>query len=325
MTVQTNPAYAAACSTAAVFDLSNRGQVELTGPDAAQFLHNLSTNDINNLPARHGCEVFLTTNKARVVGHGFAHRLLAEPPTLVLDIDPGTGAKVAAHLNHFIVSEQVEVVDRTGGIAQFHIAGTRAAAVVEKVIGGPLEKLADLEHVVHGDIRIVRHDRLSLLGFDLVGPSGGAAELWRRVVEAGAAPGEPETFNVLRVEAGVPVDTIDMDAERFVVEVDRIQQAISYTKGCFLGQEPVVMARDRGHANRALLGLKIEGDQPVAAGAKVMQGGQDVGQVTSSVWSPRMQAIIALAYLKRGSQATGTAVTVEGRGASVTPLPFTSA
>src|SRR5438067_5051485 len=99
---------------AALFDLSSRGQVELTGADAVQFLHNLCTNDIKNLAPCHGCEIFLTTNKARVVGHGFAHRLLAEPPTLVLDVDPGTGPKVAAHLNHFIVSEQVEVADRTG-------------------------------------------------------------------------------------------------------------------------------------------------------------------------------------------------------------------
>jgi folate-binding protein YgfZ len=322
MTLQTSADYAAARTGAVAFDLSARGQVELTGLEAVAFLHNLCTSDIKNLAPRQGCEFFLTTNKARVVGHGFAHRLLAEPPTLALDVDPGTGAKVAAHLDHFIVSEQVEIADRTGSVAQFHLAGPAAAQIVEKVLGAALEPLVDLQHTIHGDVRIVRHDRLLVPGFDLLAPSSEANALLRRLLANGALAGSPETFNVLRVEAGIPVDTIDMDAERFVVEVGRIRQAISYTKGCYLGQEPIVMARDRGHANRALLGLQIEGAAPVAAGAKVTQGEQEVGQVTSSVASPLVGSAIALAYLKRGSQEPGTPVEVEGRHATVAKLPL---
>jgi folate-binding protein YgfZ len=314
--------YAAACSAAVVFDLSARGQVELTGPEAVQFLHNLCTNDIKNLPARRGCEFFLTTNKARVIGHGFAHRLLAEPPTVVLDVDPGTGPKVSAHLNHFIVSEQVEIVDRTGAVAQFHLAGPQAAAVIEKMLGKPLEPLADLQHVIHGDVRIVRHDRLLVPGFDWFAPSIESELLGQRFEASGAVVGTPDTFNVLRVEAGVPVDTIDMDGDRFVVEVGRIGQAISYTKGCYLGQEPIVMARDRGHANRALLGLMIDGADPVTPGAKVLLIDQEIGQVTSSVASSLVGSAIALAYLKRGSQAPGTTLEVDGRRATVKQLPF---
>jgi folate-binding protein YgfZ len=322
MTVLESADYAAARSSAVVFDLSARGQVELTGAEAVPFLHNLCTNDIRNLPARHGCEMFLTTNKARVVGHGFAHRLLAEPPTVVLDVDPGTGPKVAAHLNHFIVSEQVEVVDRSGAVAQFHVAGPKAAAVVEKVLGQQLEPLADLQHVIHGDLRIVRHDRLLVHGFDFFVPPSEAEVLGRRLAAGGAVVATLETFNVLRVEAGIPVDTIDMDSERFVVEVGRIGQAISYTKGCYLGQEPIVMARDRGHANRAFLGLKVEGDAPLTLGAKLLQNEQEVGQVTSSVASPLVGSAIALVYLKRGSQAPGTALEVEWRRATVVQPPF---
>src|SRR5438046_7926757 len=107
--------WTAARNSAALFDISDRATVELSGPEAVPFLHNLCTNDIKDLAAGRGCEFFLTTNKARVVGHGFAHRLVpAEPPVLWLDIDPGSGAKVAAHLNRFIVSEQVEIADRGG-------------------------------------------------------------------------------------------------------------------------------------------------------------------------------------------------------------------
>jgi folate-binding protein YgfZ len=314
--------YVAARSRVALFNRSQRGQVELAGAEAVQFLHNLCTNDIAKLPPRHGCEIFLCNNKARIIGHGFAHRLLAEPPTLVLDLDPGSGAKVAAHLNHFIVSEQVEVVDRAGTVAQWHMAGPQAVAVLARVVTTPLEALSDLQHLIDGDLRVVRHDLLHLPGFDLVVPASQSEALRDRLVQAGAVIGTADTFDILRVEAGVPVDGIDMDAERFVVEVGRSAQAISYTKGCYLGQEPIVMARDRGHANRTLLGLEIEGPEPAAAAAKVTCDDQEVGQVTSSVMSPRIGSAIALAYIKRGSQEPGTAVSVRGRRAVVASLPF---
>src|SRR5207249_7728705 len=96
-----------------------------------------------------------------------------------------------------------------------------------------------------------------------------------------------------------------MDETTFAPEVGRIQQAICYTKGCFLGQEPIVMARDRGHVNRALLGLKLSGG-PAPAGTKLFREGKEVGQVTSSVVSPRLGPI-ALAYLRRGNWEPGTA------------------
>src|SRR5262249_129642 len=100
-----------------------------------------------------------------------------------------------------------------------------------------------------------------------------------------------------------------------------------YSKGCFLGQEPIVMARDRGHVNRTLLGLTVAGDQVLAPGTRLLHNGAEAGQVTSSVFSPRHGQVIALAYLKRGAQEPGTPLTVEwesdGRTAVVSALPFT--
>ena len=316
--------WAAARQGAAVFDVSHRGQVELAGPDAAAFLHNLCTNDIKNLPAGRGCEFFLTTNKARVVGHGFAHRLLpGEPMVLWLDVAPGTAGKVAGHLDHYIVSERVEIADRTSSVAELHLCGPQAVPILGAVVPA-LPPLDALQHVMADTLRIVRHDRLGLPGFDLVGPVGPMGDLWRRLIQAGAAAAGLEAFNILRIEAGVPVDGIDIDAERFVVEVGRTKEAICYTKGCYLGQEPIVMARDRGHLNRLLLGLKVDAPEPLPGGTKVMQNGQEVGLVTSSVWSPLVQSVIALAYIKRGSQEPGTTVEVASHQAVVAPLPFTS-
>src|SRR5262249_3387955 len=144
-------------------------------------------------------------------------------------------------------------------------------------------------------------------------------------VEAGARPAGPETYNILRVEAGTPDFGPDIDENRLVMEVGRTAEAICYTKGCFLGQEPIVMARDRGHVNRTLLGLKLHGSGPAPHGAKVVRDGNEVGQVASSVVSPRLGPI-ALAYLRRGSQEPGTVVEVQGDGATrtaeVASLPF---
>jgi folate-binding protein YgfZ len=318
---------AAAHERAAVFDVSDRGAVELTGKDALVFMHNLCTNDIKSLASGHGCEFFLTTNKARVIAHGWAHRLVPEnPATLFLDLSPGYAVKVLAHLDHFLVSEQVELADSTAQRAQFHVCGPTAAQVVEKALTTTLQELNDLQHASRpfgaATVRVARHDWLALPGYDLVCDRGMAAELSGRLQTSGAEPLGGDAFEVLRVEAGLPRDGVDMDENRFVVEVGRIGQAICYTKGCYLGQEPIVMARDRGHTNRTLLGLTVSGHDPLPHGAAVMHNGQEAGQVTSSVWSPRCQAVLALAYLRRGSQEAGMQVEVAGRSAQVTALPF---
>src|SRR5207237_3609484 len=148
-----------------------------------------------------------------------------------------------------------------------------------------------------------------------------AAALTRALLDHGATPAGAEAWELLRVEAGLPRFGCELDENRAVFEVGRTKQADSYTKGCYLGQEPIVMARDRGHANRTLLGLKVEGEGPLPAGAKVLRGGEEVGQVTSSVWSPMVDSVIALAYLKRGHQEPGTVVDAGDRRAIVTSLP----
>ena len=307
--------YSSARTTAAVFDLSTRGQIELTGPDAASFLHNLCTNDIKSLQPGRGCEFFLCNHKARVVAHGFAHCL--SPQSLLLDMDPGTASKTLKHLNHFVVSEQVEIVDVTGSRALLHVCGPKAEESVRTLVA----ELPTLENLQQAE-RIIRHDRLGLQGFDLFCESSKADEWKNSLAGSGVVAAGPETFNILRVEAGVPIDEVDFDSERFVVEIGRIKQAISYAKGCYLGQEPIVMARDRGHANRTLIGVKIKSDKPVQAGTKVTKDGEEVGQVTSCVYSPLVGSAIALAYLKRGNQEPGTEVEAESKKAMVAALPF---
>ncbi len=324
--------YRAACARAALFDLSDRGKVELSGPDAVTFLHNLCTNDIKGLPPGGGCEAFLTTAKARVVAQVFVSRLpRAGGDVLLLDTAAGGAERLLQHLNHFLISEQVEVADRTGDLALFHLCGPDAGTLLAAVLPPVRRDLDELhsQELSTSDgeaVRVRRHDLLGVPGYDLFLVAGAAAPLWDALQGAGAVPAGHQVFETLRVEAGLPLFGPDIDENRLVMEVGRTRQAICYTKGCYLGQEPIVMARDRGHVNRTLLGLRLPEGGPVAPGARIFHDGKEAGVVTSSVLSPRAGMVLALGYLQRGSQAQGTAVEVETpqgrRPAFVTSLPF---
>ena len=318
---------------AALFDVSHRGKVELTGPEAARFLHNLCTNDILNLAIGRSCEAFFTTAKARVVVPVVIDHLRFPDGREVFwqETAPGLADRLVKHLDDYLISEQVEITDRTPDYAELHLAGPQAGEVL-KALGDELADLAEGQVVPRtfgtADGHVRRSDMLGVAGYDLICPRGEAVAIWHSLVGAGAHPAGLEAYDILRVEAGVPVHGPDMDENRFVVEVGRAARAICYTKGCYLGQEPIVMARDRGQVNRTLLGLKVQGEGTVPHGARVLRDGAEVGQVTSSVVSPRLGAI-ALAYLRRGHQEPGTAVVVEtaagSRAAEVAAVPFSGA
>jgi tRNA-modifying protein YgfZ len=311
--------YAQVRSNAGLFDVSSRGKIELTGPEAAFFLHNLSTNDIKDLPIGAGCEAFLTTSKAKIVFHLYVYHLLLHDgrPALWLDIPAGTSEKLLQYLDHYVISEQVEFADRTREFAQMHLAGPRAHMILEKALLDDVPPLENLQHMmrtfgVSDTCHIRRHDLLGVPGYDIVCLAARAGNVWQMLTRAGAKPAGHEAYEILRVEAGTPALGVDMDETTFAPEVGRIAQTICYTKGCYLGQEPIVMARDRGQVNRLLLGIKLPGG-PAPRNSLLYHDGKEIGRVTSSVVSPRLGAI-GLAYIRRGSQEPGTALEVDAAG-----------
>jgi folate-binding protein YgfZ len=307
-----------------LFDLSAATKIELSGPDARLFLHNLCTSDIKNMAEGGGCEAFLCTAKARVVGHIFVgHYRKDNDAVLWLDTVPGQSETLTKHLNHYLISEQVEICDRTAELAMYRLVGPSAQTLLEKYFGSALSGLKHLQNQTVGPKTFVRRfDGLSLPGFDIFCPKEETA--WLAKLHLPFDP--PEAYEALRVEAGLPAFGSDIDVNRFVVEVNRSAQAICYTKGCYLGQEPIVMARDRGQVNRLLLGVKTATGDVLPHGAKLFKDGEEVGQVTSSVRSPRLNQVIALAYLKRGFQTPGMELVIEpntdGRAVVVSQVPF---
>jgi glycine cleavage system aminomethyltransferase T len=176
---------------AAVFDVSNRGKIELRGPDAKTFLHNLCSNNILALAPGDGCEAFLATAKAKLVAHIFIY--LQQPsdgePSLWLDVAPGLAEKVVKHLDRYLISEQVEILDRTDDFDQLHLAGPLAEAVLPAGAGFA---------------QVRRHDVLGLPGYDILVPAGQAEAAWQALLNAGARPAGRDAYEWLRIEAGTP-------------------------------------------------------------------------------------------------------------------------
>lgn len=317
--------YAAARTAAAVFDRSPQGKLTASGNDAAVFLHNLSTNDVKGLPPGHGCEAFFCTPTAKVVAHATVWR---EPPRgkrerLWLDLPPALTAPALAHLDRYIIGEDVELADHTTELAQLHLAGPQARQVLAAA-GLEAEEGADERFTVVGDWTVRATRPLGLPGYDLLGPAADAPALWQRLVDAGARPAGLQAWETLRVEAGTPEYGKDVFDTTFAPEVGRTG-AISYNKGCYLGQEPIVMARDRGMVQRGLVGLLL-GAEPAPPGSLLYHAGKEVGRSLSSVHSPRLEQAVALAYVRRAAQAEGTELELDVAGtrrpARVAALPL---
>lgn len=311
--------YQSILAGAGLFDRSDTGKLELGGPDAPLFLNNLSTNDIKNLPLGGGCEAYFCDSRAKVQFQTWIYhiRLGNGEHAMWVETTPSRNAELAKYLDRYLISERVTITDRTAEFAQMHLAGPQAKAVLEKALGDSIPDLAEFQHMErtfgsNATCSLRRRDPLGLPGFDIVCLAERAEGVRQMLVAAGAKPASSETFETLRIEAGTPIFGPDVDANRFVMEVGNAARAVSYTKGCFLGQEPIVMARDRaGHVNRAFLGLKVLEGGPLPAGTKLMRDGQEVGLVTSSVMSPRLGVPIALGYLRWKHQEPGTRLDAE--------------
>jgi folate-binding protein YgfZ len=319
--------YQAALSAAAVFDTSSAAKVELTGTDAPKFFHNLCTNDVESLPLGGGCEAYLCDRLAKVQFAVWVYHVrTGDRHGLWVETTPGRNAELVKHLDRYLISEAVEIADVTDRFAQMLVAGPKAAEVLAVATGGSVPPLDEFQHMERtigpAACSVRRRDPLGVPGFEVVCPADAAGKVWGALTKAGAVPAGSTAYETLRVEAGTPVYGPDIDASRFVMELPRALRAVSYKKGCFLGQEPIVMSRDRaGFVNRAFLGMKVLGGGPISHGTKLTFGGQEIGVATSSVDSPRLGCPVAIGYVRRGHQEKGTVLTAGSQSVEVLGFP----
>jgi folate-binding protein YgfZ len=278
----------------------------MTGADRVRFLHGFCTNDVKRLSTGAGCEAFLTSAQGKLVGHVF---VFCGTHDIIVETSPGQAETIVRHLERYVIREDVQFQDLHGRVAELLIAGQRSPAMLAGSIDSPApaELLSHSAGEWSGIPMSLRRVPLAVApAFLLSFPLDRLAEAQRMLVASGVLPCGVEAFETVRVEAGFPLYGRDITADCLPQEVNRDAQAISFTKGCYLGQETVARIDALGHVNRKLVQLRWHGPEMPQPGQELTVEGQTIGRVTSAVWSPRCGSPLALAYLRRGFDRPGT-------------------
>ena len=266
-----------------------------TGKDAQDYLHRMTTQDVNRLAP--GASAYAAVLNAK--GHLLADaHVLVEPDGVLLVLDAAAAAEARAHLEKFVIMDDVAFEDLSASLR------------VLPLLGPAVEAKLPASAASAGRIA---NERRGAPCLDLLVSAGGAGELRAAVVAQGATPLDEDDLEALRILAGIARLGVDMDASRLPMEAGLTRAAISFSKGCYTGQEVVLRATVRGHLQRGLVQLSL----PPAAGAGTVltAGGQEVGVVTSVAETP--DGRVGLGYLRRAHWREGERVEAGGADAVV--------
>lgn len=295
--------YAALRGSAGLVDRSHHDVVAVTGEEALGFLQSLVSQDVGGLAPGRGAHSLLLQPSGKLDAE---LRLLRLDDECWLLCGPGVGARLAASLERFRIRVRAEVADRSAHMGWLSVHGPRAVPVVEQAAGVAVPPHPHA-HVAWGELRVVRADWPGLPGVDVVGPAGGLRAAWDALRDAGATPAGLLAAETVRIEAGVARQGRDVDEGTIPQEAFLDLTAVSFDKGCFLGQELVCRIRDRGRVTRLLRGLRVEGDDVPGPGTEVLYEGGVAGAVTSAARSP-VHGVVGLAMVRTvaepGSQVT---------------------
>jgi tRNA-modifying protein YgfZ len=331
--------YEALHTRAAVFDRSHRGRLRVKGPRAAEMVTGLVTNDVAALAPGQGCYAAALTAKGKIVADV---RVFVEEDGILVDAPPRAATAWAAMVKKFVNPRTAPHMDETATLRDVGVFGATARHVVSELTGVPAPALTAMAPYAHMSVevdgvpaRIAKVPDLEVEGFELIVPADSFTSLWTRAVAAGASPAGLEAWDIARVEAGRPEWGVDMDDNTIPQEANfDALHAISYTKGCYVGQETVARVHFRGHVNKHLRGVRAASLEPIPSGATLHdESGAQVGDVRSAVRSPRLGAI-ALAMIRREVEPGATLIARsagEGEGGApadrrvdVAALPFSA-
>lgn len=300
----------------------HRTQVELSGDDRAAFLHNLTTGEIRKLPAGQGAEVFLLDARGHLHFHVY---VFAGETSHVLETVAGQAAPLVLHLDRYLIRERVEIADRSNEWGELLIGGPQAAACLAATLSSdpPSERLHHISAAFEDvPIRVRAVDLIRPAAWLVSAPRDQLPRLWTALVARGATSCGRAAYEAARIEAGFPHFGIDASDKNLPQELGRDAQAISFTKGCYIGQETVARIDALGHVNRKLVGLVCDDTNPPVSGTALSVGDQLVGHVTSGAWSERLRRSVALAYVRREHVAVGSRLESASGAAEVVPLPM---
>jgi tRNA-modifying protein YgfZ len=254
-----------------VFELKGWSSIAIRGKDRHAFLNSFCTNDVKRLAVGASCEAFFTNVKGKTIGHGL---ICAKEDELSFVGAPGQAAAIVAHLDRYIIREDVQLEDTTATLTHFVMS---------------------------------RNDGQLKNGFSWNGLIGvPCAVVGAEYNEPGYIRVEQPAFDAARIESGFPLYNVDFDENNLPQEIGRNREAISFTKGCYLGQETVARIDALGHVNQQIVGVRFSADSEPAIGCELVKDDAVVGHITSVAFSPQLQTPLALAMIRRRANSAGT-------------------
>ena len=310
--------YAALRNSAGVLDLSFRGRLSLGGADRNRFLHGQVTNNVTDLKPGEGCYAALTSAKAKMQSDLNIYCLRDE---LLLDFEPGFSAAVADRLERYVIFEDVTVIDVAPHYGLLTVQGPQAGNVIASAgleLELPAERLkfTTTNSPALGELYCMNQPRGDSMGFDLFVPAShlrvAAEKLFAAAKSAAGRPCGWQALETVRIEAGIPRFGADMDETNLPPETGIESRAISYSKGCYIGQEVIARIRTYGQPAKTLRNLCLAGDllELPKKGDKLFYGEKEAGYITSAVTSPKFRSHIALGYVRREFNNSGTELTL---------------
>jgi len=308
-----------------LFDFSFRGKFAMKGHDHAKFLHRMVSNDIKRLAPGQGTYATLLTPQGHIL---VDMRLYCAEERFFVDTDADLRDKGLLGLKRYVIADQVEFEPLDLYALAFQ--GPRSRPLLEKTLHIDLPAMQQFDHFATNyagfPLRVVCASSTGEEGFEVWAGAKGLMAVW------GAACGQAPTYGMLpcgtqaletlRIEAGIPRYGQELGEDTIPNEAG-LWNALSFNKGCYVGQEIVERARSRGHVNWTLMGLVVKSDVPPPVGEKLTRDGRDNCEVTSSCVSPTLGKTIALAYLRREVSEPGTKLAfLSGTVAEVVALPF---
>lgn len=262
---------------AAWLDLDSRGRIVARGRDRARLLHAITSNEVKKMVPGDSCYAFLLNPQGRIQAD---LHLLCLSDHFLIDTDPGLREKVHQHIRRYIIADQVELEDVSAQTASIGVEGPQA------------EELK----LVPGDHTLAPFTVTGQPGYRIYCKPEEKAGLVAQLESSGAKPATGDDVRLVRIENGKPLYGEDIRDTTLPQETQQMQ-AISFTKGCYLGQEIVERIRAQGRVNKKLERLELDGPEPPAPGTKLQVDGRDA-EITSAVYSPHFAKVIALAYVR---------------------------
>ena len=298
--------YEALTNQVGLFDLSGRTQIAIVGSDRTKFLQGMCTNDIQALEPGSGCEAFLTDVQGKTSSYVFVS---CHPTSLLLDTVAAQSETIIQGLDRYIIREDVELLDRSDARGELLVCGPQAESLLAQRFSqaAPQRPLDHVEAQLAGaDVVVYRVPFAGPHSFFLSCDLQHRDALVLGLQEAGGLVCGPIAVEVARIESATPLFGCDITPDNLPQEVNRNTSAISFTKGCYIGQETVARIDALGHVNRTLEQLQFDSSEVPPVGTQCYMGEKTVARITSSCWSLKLGAPLALAYVRRGYQQIGT-------------------